>query len=257
MDSQTTDVEGQNASTLAELLRVAWRRLWIVVLAAILLAGGVIGYDLGRTPVYEVSIKILVKQQQPSDTPDELLMPGGMEGELQGLQLVTQTLVEALQTRPIAQEVIYRQDLQMDPEELLRNLDVEQLRASQFIQVTYRDTDAQRAQLIANTVGDVLSDQAPEISPSVFPLTVKVFERAEVPGDPISPNPLRDGLVALVSGVMLGVALAFLLEHLEGGKRSSKGTEQNVGMTKASFGNIVSELQASRGKAPRSEEGRS
>lgn len=47
-----------------------------------------------------------------------------------------------------------------------------------------------------------------------------VLTPAEAPADPVSPNPVRDGAVALVLGAMLGFGLAFLREHLDERVRS-------------------------------------
>src|SRR5215204_1451494 len=50
--------------SLKELLRVLRRRLWVIVLVAVVLAGAVVGFDLLRTPTYEATIKILVGKKQ-------------------------------------------------------------------------------------------------------------------------------------------------------------------------------------------------
>lgn len=42
-----------------------------------------------------------------------------------------------------------------------------------------------------------------------------VLRPAVVPTDPIAPRPLRDGLLALVLGLTLGIALAYLRDHLD------------------------------------------
>lgn len=52
---------------LRELLGVLWRRLWVIVLVAALLAGAAVAFDLSRTPTYEATITILVGQQQEND----------------------------------------------------------------------------------------------------------------------------------------------------------------------------------------------
>ncbi len=53
-----------------------------------------------------------------------------------------------------------------------------------------------------------------------------VWEQAWVPDEPVSPKPVRNGLVALGAGVMLGVALAFLPEYLYLNQHSPDEEEQ-------------------------------
>jgi capsular polysaccharide biosynthesis protein len=57
-----------------------------------------------------------------------------------------------------------------------------------------------------------------------------VWEYATVPGAPESPDPLRNGLVALALGLLLGMGLAFLLEYLDDSWRSPEEVEQASGI---------------------------
>lgn len=54
----------------------------------------------------------------------------------------------------------------------------------------------------------------------------EVLTKAETPMVPVSPNPLRDGAVALVLGAALGIACAFLLDTLDERIRSSADLER-------------------------------
>jgi hypothetical protein len=63
--------------------------------------------------------------------------------------------------------------------------------------------------VVTNTVGDVLSEQVSEVGQDNNRITASLWERAPVPKKPVSPNPLRDGLLALVAGLLVFVGLAF------------------------------------------------
>jgi polysaccharide biosynthesis transport protein len=206
---------------LRNLLYVFRRRVWIIALSAVALSGVAVGLSFAQTPTYEASIKVLVGQKGGTDQPLSVT----------DLQLLTQTVVEAAATRPVADAVIQRLDLQTTPQTFLDNLDAEQVEATQFVELTYTDTDPEKARRVANTIGQVLSDRMTAIDTGDTTLTAGVWETAALPRDPASPAPVRNGIVALVAGVLLGAMLAFLLEYLDDTWRSPEEVEHISGKT--------------------------
>jgi capsular polysaccharide biosynthesis protein len=221
----STYAETQRFLSLREILQVFWKRAWIIVLVALVFVGTAIGASLVQTPVYEASAKLLLGQKQ-----DENQLLGNLMGSVEGLQQLTHTMVEAVGSRPVAEETIQRLGLQMNPQNLLDNLTVEQVEDTQFLQLSYSDTDPQRAKEIVNVVSDVSSNKFAEANASPSDITVMVWEYAAVPRAPISPDPVRNGLLALGLGLMLGVGLAFLLEYLDDYWRSPREVEQVSGV---------------------------
>jgi capsular polysaccharide biosynthesis protein len=213
-----------------DFLLLLWRRVWTVVLVAMVVVGTAIGFTLVQTPMYEASIKILIGQKSESEVPQNLY------GDVQGLEQLTLTMVEAVPSRPVAKAVIQRLDLSMTPDTVLKNLKVEQVNTTQFIEVSYRDPDPERAQRIASTVGEVFSEKVSEVSPSANAITATVWEQSPAPEDPVSPDLLRNALAALAVGLILGVGQAFLLEYLGGSWHSSEELEQMTGAP--TLGNI-------------------
>ena len=51
-----------------------------------------------------------------------------------------------------------------------------------------------------------------------------------MPEKPIEPDPLRNGVLALGLGLMLGTGLAFLLEYLDDGWRTTEDVEGVLGV---------------------------
>jgi capsular polysaccharide biosynthesis protein len=161
------------------------RGLQVMVWAVLLAAVGVSMAGLTQSPTYEASAHVLVGWQQ--------------EGRLETLELreqLIQTIAPAIDNRPVAEESIQRLELEMAPAELLDNLDIQQVEGTRFIRLSYTDTDPVRAQRIINTVGEVFSEFISERST----FTAKVYEEALVPDSPVSPSPLRNGLLTLVMG---------------------------------------------------------
>jgi capsular polysaccharide biosynthesis protein len=207
--------------SLQDLLQAVWRRLWLVLLIALGFVGVAAGFSLTQTPRYEASIKILIAQKQDAES----LNLGAQVG---GLTDLTLTMAEAVDTPPVAEAVIEQRGLSMAPGELLQNMSAEQIPETQFIEVSYEDPTPERAQQIANSVGDVFSERVTTaVSPGTA--TATVWQRATIPRDPVSPKPLRNVLLAGAVGAMLGIGLAILLEHLDDSCRSPEEAEQISG----------------------------
>jgi len=179
--------------------RIAARAMVAVVLVALTVAV----FSLSMTPQYEASTKVLIGKQ-------------GSEGPALGMedQHLTLTLAAATRSRPIAEDAIERLGLSTTPDVFLERLQAEPIENTQFIELSYTDPDPVRAQRVANTVGDVLSQRVSETEARGSGMTATLWERAMVPEEPTSPNPLRNGLLALVSGLMLCLGLAFALPRI-------------------------------------------
>jgi capsular polysaccharide biosynthesis protein len=178
--------------TIEDFMLRYGRVLVVVVLASV----GVTSAGLLQTPTYEASAHVLVGWEQ--------------EGPWQTLEyreLPAPEIMRTIGARGVAKEAIQRLGLQVAAAELLDNLTVEQVEGTQFIGLTYEDADPERAKLVVNTVGGVSSEFISERS-STF--TATVWDKATLPESPVSPHPLRNGLLTLAIGLMLcaGTALA-------------------------------------------------
>ena len=182
-------------------------------------------------------------QEQGSST------PGNLGSDVQGLQQLTQTMAEGVSSIPVAKAVIQQHDLRMTPEDFLENhLSVKQIGPTQYIQVSYTDPSPERAQMVANTIGEVFSEQVTDISPSASDVTVTVWAQAEVPDEPVSPNLLLNIGLGLVVGLILGIGLAFLQEYLDDSWRSPEEAEQIAGVPTVG---VIPEFEVSKGKKGR------
>jgi capsular polysaccharide biosynthesis protein len=211
--------------SLREPLQIIRRRIWFITLITGLFVGAAMGFSLLQTPVYEAKIKILVGLQRDGGD-----VPLNLGGDIAGLQQITLTMAEAVDTRPVAEAVTHELNLQESPENLLEDLSAKQMPNTQFIEVSYKDTNPRQAQRIVNGIGQEFSEQVLDVSPSANAVTATVWERAITPQAPVSPKPLLNVLLALVVGGMLGLGLAFLLEHLDDRWRSPQEAEQIFGV---------------------------
>jgi len=216
------DVEERPLS-LRDIIRTIVSHLWSIVIVVLVLAGVVLGFSLVQTPKYEASAKVLVSPKQGGHAT--------LSDDVTGLQQLIQTLTEGADTRFTADAVIERLNLETTPQRLLDNLEAQQIPETQYIQVSYEDPSPQRARLIANTYGEVLSELISEGKLGSYVVRAEVFDRATTPTDPSSPNIKLNVFMALVVGVALGIALAFVLESLGvGTDRKKQHSEASPGL---------------------------
>jgi capsular polysaccharide biosynthesis protein len=178
--------------------RIAVRAM---VVAVVLVAVGVVAASLLQTPTYEASAQVWVDERSPAQGAGNgkiQLIPNAPAGET--LRALTQTTMMAIETRTVAEEAIQRLGLEMAPAELLDNLTVEPVEDTSFIVLTYQGTDPVEATQIVNTLGEVSSELISERSAAGSKLTAKLYGKAQVPDGPVSPDPLRNGLLTLVMG---------------------------------------------------------
>ena len=209
--------------SLEGIVQVLRRRSWIIALVTALLTGAAVGFSHFQTPTYEASIKILIGQKQDGGAVD-------LGSNVLGLQQLTQTMAAAVQTRPVAEAVIQRLDLRESPKDFLEDMSVSPVANTQFIEVSYRDASQEQAQRIANEIGDAFSERVSTVSPSANAITATVWERAALPAEPVSPDPIRNGILALMLSLILGMTLAFLLEYTDNSWQSPDEVEQVSGV---------------------------
>jgi capsular polysaccharide biosynthesis protein len=232
--------------SIADTARSARRRMWIVILVPLLTVGTAVGVSLLQTPVYEASARVVVSPREGVAQQDNF------SNTISGLQALTIEMEAAGLNRSMVEDIVNAQGepSAVSAADINDKLTIAQLEDTRFLTLTYNDTDKTRAQEVVNNAAEVFSREAPEASGVAADAAVKVSALAGVPPAPEEPDPLRNGLGALVIGLMLGVGLAFLLEYLYlSGLRSPEKVEQVSGVP--TFGTIP-DFKAARARKGKS-----
>ncbi len=213
-------------------IRYEWNRVFrvLVVVAVVLVALGVSMVSLLQPPTYEASTEVWV-EEKPEHT---YVTKNGEEFQTlpnpdEDLQSLFPTMAHAVHSRPVAEEVIGRLGLEMTSGELLDNLVVEHDEGTYFISLTYEGTNPYQAAHIVNTVAEVSSKHISDSD-----LTAMVWDKArdpDKPTTPVSPRPVRNGLLTLTVGLMLcAVGFGVTAGHVRGvGELGGQAGRQGVG----------------------------
>ena len=223
--SLATSEAGREFFSLADLVRAASKRLWLIVLIALLCVGAAVGASFLTPPVYEASASVVLS---PIGKQDNLAT--GIEG----LQVLAGEMAVVGLNRQMTEEVAGAANVSSS--ELGENLVIAQIESTRYLSFSYTDSEKSVAQAVANDAARIFAREAPEASGMASEAEAKVSAYAVTPAALEGPDPLRVGILALAVGLMLGVGLAFLLERLEASWSSPEEVEQFLGVP--TFGTI-------------------
>lgn len=187
-----------------ELLRIIRRRFWLLVLvaAATITTSAVLSYSV--LPKVYVSSTTLIVLESKTPIIDYTTV-------MLHRQLV-KTYEEIAKSRQISEQVIGELNLGMTVTELQKKVRIRQVPDTELLEIEVEDHDPVLATTIANATAEIFIDN---VSKLMQVENVVVIDPAVKPLEPIRPRPLLNMAIAGVLGIMVGLGLVFLLEHLD------------------------------------------
>lgn len=188
---------------LWEIIRVLWSRALVIILSGIVLAlVAIVGTKLFITPQYQSTTRMYVLAKQNNDTLTN--------SDLQTSTLLTNDYAELIQSRTVTEAVIAQMNLDLTHEELLAKLEVTVPADTRILTISVTDPDPYMARDLANTIRDTASEHIQQVMDVE---AVNVADEANIPEQPLSPNTMRNGLIAGVLGCVIAVAV-ILVQYL-------------------------------------------
>lgn len=188
---------------LWEIIRDLWSRALVIILSGIVLAlVAIVGTKLFITPQYQSTTRMYVLAKQNNDTLTN--------SDLQTSTLLTNDYAELIQSRTVTEAVIAQMNLDLTHEELLAKLEVTVPADTRILTISVTDPDPYMARDLANTIRDTASEHIQQVMDVE---AVNVADEANIPEQPVSPNTMRNGLIAGVLGCVIAVAV-ILIQYL-------------------------------------------
>ena len=292
---------------LRQFLDVIWKRLWLILLATVLVAGMTYYLSITTTPIYSTSTTLYIDLagSDPRDIYSSVVVS----------ERAAKTYVEQMKAPVLLKEVIDRLGLSMSASQLGGMVTVQQVRDTQLIQVSVEDTNPMRGREIAASLAETFIQQnqarqqaryetrwrelqeeiavleksidetqkaiasignpldpqnvnLPEfarleltrlatqlsrdqtqyvillrsqedfrLAAARYTDNITISSPAETPQRPVKPRTALNTILGLISGVVLGVSTAFLLEYLDDTLKTSEDVEKELGLT--TLGNIA------------------
>ena len=216
---------------LRHYLSVLRGRIWLIVCATLVAAGAGLAAS-SSTPTYTATSTLYLGARSIS------LEPSAGElttDRLAALDRIALTFSRMIDSEPVAERAIQELGLQLDPELVVAETNVEPEPATQLLYVAVSDRDADLAQRLSNALADSFVDAVQEFEPgqadvegSVPRLPAYVFERAQVPTQPDPTDQVRTVLLATLFGLMSGMALVLLIDYFDVSLRNAADVERRL-----------------------------
>lgn len=250
---------------LRDYLRVIRERFWIIPATVIIVVGVALAVSLTATPQYKASARLLYEgyklQQAVSgvqsfslESDDQQLRTAavlvklgpvaeGVADELNSSKTVPELLDMVTADAREGENVL---DIAAQGPDAQECADVANEFAAQFIEAR-QEADKAKVRAARNVVEDQLrtlgreeldSDYGQSLQKKADDLRMlesmqtggfQVVQPATVPQTAYSPKPLRNGILALVVGLVVGLGLAFLLDYLDRRVKDEKMLEKELG----------------------------
>lgn len=188
------------------------RRRWKVVAACVLaLLAATIAVTFSVTPQYSSSARLFVSTA-PRDAGQ------AYEGSLFSEQRVL-SYANLAKGAELSRRVVDRLDLEVAPRDLAERITTEVIPETVVLQVSVEDPSPERARRLTETVAEELTAFVAELETPTgdrtSPIRATIIDRPALPQNPVSPQPLRNMGIAVVGGLIIGMALALWREVLD------------------------------------------
>jgi capsular polysaccharide biosynthesis protein len=191
--------------SIQEYLRILQRRGWIIIVAVFLAAAGAFGISSFQEQMYRATVYVSTVPARPD---------WGLGNTAKDLM---RNFAANLQTPEIAQKVIDRAQLDMNPSDFLSFVNVVAESSDFTIKIEARARDGEVAKLMALTLADeFVEERTAYYAQQDLNNRIEVKLRSRVIGyDQYQPKPLVNAIAGGALGLLLGLGLVLMLTWVE------------------------------------------
>lgn len=195
---------------LMQLLHAFWHRLWAIILAAVIGGGALFSYAaFFITPLYEAEALIYVNNSSFSLGSTSFSISSS---ELTAAKTLVDTYIVILKTRSTLSEVIREAGLNYSYQELSEMIGSEPVNNTEIFSIKVTSSNPQEAELIANTIAEVLPDKIADI---VDGSSVRVVDYAVTPAEKASPSITLFTAIGVLVGIVLACLIIIIREMMD------------------------------------------
>lgn len=205
---------------LKELLMLFWnKKIKILLIVAIFMLIGII-YTIGFvTPVYTSSTTLLLAASGSSTDKSNTITTTDIT---LNSKLVS-TYSTLVQSKSVLRQVISNVGIDLDEEELKKNITVSQEKDTEIIRISVTNVNASTAEKVANETAKVFIERVSDI----YKINnVQVVDQAEVSTSPSNINHAKDIIIFTFVGVIVAVMYVLIANMLDTTIKSAEEVEK-------------------------------
>lgn len=190
-----------------QLVKVLWKRKWIIVLAA--LVAGVFSFAYSSfviKPQYTSTTRIYVVNRNQADK------PGLSNQDLQAGAYLVKDYREIILSQDVLEKVVTDQKLTIDAKTLGKKVSVNVPTDTRIVSISVRDVNPEEASRIANALREVAAQKIISIT-RVSDVTT--LDEARPATSPSSPNIRRNTMMSVIVVTGLVILVVLLVELLD------------------------------------------
>ncbi|MFV0250078.1 MAG: polysaccharide biosynthesis tyrosine autokinase [Bacilli bacterium] len=190
---------------LSDIFKAIGKRIILILFFSLIGLGAAVFYNYTAPLKYESRTTLYVQPKVSSS--------GDVDYEtLLSSQRLVKTYTQIIKSRSIINQVKEILVLDLSYSEIINSLTVSSLSDTEIISITVKTDDPKLASEIANTIAEVFIN---EIKSTMEISNIRIIDEAITDRNPVEPNILKNSVMGLAAGLILGLVLAFLLESMD------------------------------------------
>jgi capsular polysaccharide biosynthesis protein len=207
---------------IKEVTTFLLQKLWLIfAILAVVVAGGEIYSNILKTPLYESNTNVVLISDNSTKT--EIT-----NNDVTLSNNLVKTYSEIVKSRNVLSKVIENLHLDESYESLKSQVTVSSVTSTQLISIKISDKDPKKAKEIADELGKVFKAEIKEIYKID---NVQIVDEAAEANSPYNINILKESIIYLVAGLVLGVGAAYLLFIMDKTIKDTDTVEKKLGLT--------------------------
>ncbi len=212
---------------LKELFEIFWhKKVQIILLILIFMMIGVI-YTIGFvTPMYTSSTTLVLVGTESTNNTENQVTESITTTDITINSKLVSTYSELVKSKSILGEVISNLGIDIDEEELRKNIEVTSVEDTELIEISVSDENPTYAAKVANEIANVFREK---IAGEIYKINnVYIVDQAEVESEPSNVNHVKDVAIFAFIGVVVAVMYVLIANMLDTTVKTQEDIEKMI-----------------------------